>query len=171
MTSPKEGSPEFYVLAVHPTSRGFGWIVFSSPATPVDWGGASARGKRSGRLIERFEKIVSRWQPDILVLEKVGEKKGSSKRLRALSGAMADLASFKGMDIALYDRNDIRAVFASDGASSRHEIAAAIATRLNELGGRLPRKRPLGSAEQHQQGLFDAAALAMTYFARREASS
>ena len=166
MTSHNDGSPELHILAVHPTSRGFGWAVFSGPMTPVDWGATSARGKRSGKLMERFEEIVTRWQPDILVLEKFNDRNGGSTRLRTVVRAVADLASFKGMDIAFFGRDDIRAVFASDGASSRHEIAAAIAKRLDELSGRLPQKRSCGSAERHQQGLFDAAALAVTYFAK-----
>lgn len=170
MTSQNASNSELYVLSVHPTSRGFGWVVFSGPTSTVDWGAASARGKRSGRLMEKFEEIATRWQPDILVLEKFDERGGRSTRLRTLTRAMADLASFKGMDIALYRRDDIRAVFASDRAYSRHEIAGAIAKQFNELSPRLPRKRPCGSAEQHQQGLFDAVALALTYFAKAEQS-
>ena len=167
MTSHNADSPELYVLAVHPTSRGFGWVVFNGPTSPVDWGATSARGKRSGRIMQKFEEIADRWQPDILVLEKVDERDGKSARLRKVARAMADLASFKGMDVAQYGRNDIRAVFASEGAVFRHEIAASVAKRLGELSARLPGKRPCGGAEQHQQGLFDAAALALTYFANK----
>jgi Holliday junction resolvasome RuvABC endonuclease subunit len=158
---------EQFILAVHPTSRGFGWVVFEGAGTPVEWGSVSARGRRSSRLFIKFERILRRWQPDILVLEEFEERSGKTERLRKLSRDMADLASFSGMDVAIYERNNVREAFASESATTRHEIAQAIAKRIDAFSQQLPRNRPCGDTEFHHQGLFDAAALAMTYFAKR----
>jgi hypothetical protein len=76
-----------------------------------------------------------------------------------------------GMDVAIYSREQVREVFASNGATTRHQIADAIAKRIDAFGQRLPRNRACGDREFHHQGLFDAAALAMTYFAKRRHAS
>jgi len=51
------------VLAVHPTSRGFGWVLFENPLAPVDWGLATVKAKRSARCLARFEKLLNRYEP------------------------------------------------------------------------------------------------------------
>jgi hypothetical protein len=154
------------VLAVHPTSRGFGWVLFESSLSPVDWGIASAKSGRNMRLLARFERLLKRYDPAVLVLEEF-EGRGTLRvdRIQSLCRSMMHLAACKGMDTPVYSRAVIRTVFASIGASSRHEIAQAIAQRIDAFGHRMPRPRKLWYAEDPRQSLFDAAALALTYFA------
>jgi hypothetical protein len=154
------------VLAVHPTSRGFGWVLFESPLSPVDWGIASAKQGRNARLLARFERLLNRYEPAVLVLE---EFEGSTvrrvDRIQSLCRSMIHLAACKGMDTPVYSRAAIRTVFASIGAGTRYEIALAIAQRIDAFNHRLPRFRKPWLAEDPRQSLFDAAALALTYFA------
>ena len=154
------------LLAVHPTSRGFGWVLFESPLSPVDWGIASARSGRNARLLARFERLLNRYDPAILVLEEF--ESGSAKRavnIQMLCRSMIHLASCKGMDTKIYNRAVIRTVFSNIGAATRYEIAQAIAQRIDAFSHRLPRYRKPWIPEDPRQSLFDAAALALTYFA------
>jgi hypothetical protein len=154
------------VLAMHPTTHGFGWVLFESPLSPIDWGMASAREGRNAKLLARFERILARYEPAVLVLE-VFEERGAmrSERIQHLCRNMIHLAACKGMDTPVYSRAVIRTVFASVGAATRYEIAQAIAQRIDAFNHRLPRYRKRWLAQDPRQSLFDAAALALTYFA------
>src|SRR5690348_7737170 len=122
------------VVGVHPTSRGFGWIVFESPLAPVDWGMASAKTGRNARLMARFERILERYHQAVLVLEEFeGSHTKRVTRIQHLCRSMLHLAACKGIDTPVYGRDVIRTCFASVGAVTRYEIAQAIAQHLPML--------------------------------------
>ena len=154
------------VLAVHPTSRGFGWVLFEGPDRPALWGIASVRKGRHGRLLRRFERLLGRYEPAVFVLEEF--EAGSarrSERIQDLCREMQHRATAQGIFTPVYHRDLIRACFAGSGASTRYEIAQAIAKRIPNFDHRMPRYRKAWLAEDARQSLFDAAALALTYFA------
>ncbi len=154
------------VLAVHPTSRGFGWVLFEGPLAPVDWGLASAKKGRNARLMARFERLLKRYEPAVLVLEEFdGSITKRVDRIQHLCRAMIHLAASKGLETPVYRRAVINTCFASIGAVTRFEVAQAIAQHIDAFSHRLPRKRRPWDREDPRQSLFDAAALALTYFA------
>lgn len=73
-------------------------------------------------------------------------------------------AATQGVHAPVYDRDVVRSCFAGVGASTRYEIAQAIAERIPAFDHRMPRYRKPWLAEDARQSLFDAAALAITYF-------
>lgn len=152
------------VLAVHPTSRGFGWVLFESPLSAVDWGIASAKQGRNARLLARFSRLLDRYEPAVVVLEEFESPSARAERIRMLCRSMVHLASCKGADTPVYRRNVVRTVFASVGAVSRYDIAQIIAQHIDAFSHRMPKKRKPWDSEDPRQSLFDAAALAITYF-------
>jgi antirestriction protein ArdC len=78
---------------------------------------------------------------------------------------MTHLALLHGIDAVVYPRDKVQALFGRAGAATRHEVARAIAARLTALSHRLPNKRRRWEPEDARQSLFDAAALAHTYYA------
>ena len=60
------------VLAVHPTSRGFGWVLFDGPHALDDWGLAYVRGDKVQACMQRLRVLLERHEPDVLVLERSG---------------------------------------------------------------------------------------------------
>ena len=152
------------VLAVHPTSRGFGWVLFEGPLAPVDWGIAGSKRANNARLVSRFERILKRYEPAVLVLE---EFEGAVRvdRIQRLCRSMIHLAACKGMDTPVYRRNAIHTVFASVGARTRQEIAQVIAQQVDAFSHLTPRRRRVWENPDPRRSLFDAAALALTYFA------
>jgi hypothetical protein len=154
------------VLAVHPTSRGFGWVLFEKPLTPVDWGLASVKAKRSTRSLARFERLLDRYKPKAVVFEAFDEHPARrAKRIQELCRQMIALAAGRGMDTPIYSRATVRESFESSGARTRHDIALSISEQIEVFRRRLPRERKRWDSEDARQSLFDAVALALTYFA------
>jgi Holliday junction resolvasome RuvABC endonuclease subunit len=156
------------VLAVHPTTRGFGWVLFENPQTPVAWSIVHARAGRDQHLIARFERLLDRYEPAVLVMEAF--ENGTSRRnarIQQLYRALVHEASVRAIEVPIFDRETIQAAFEKSGAKTRNEIARVIAERVEAFSHRLPPKRKLGNSDDTRQSLFDAAALALTYFAYR----
>jgi hypothetical protein len=58
----------------------------------------------------------------------------------------------------------VKQVFSESGASTKYEIAVAIAQRFPELAPRLPRFRKPWMSEDYRMSIFDAVALAIAFF-------
>jgi len=69
-----------------------------------------------------------------------------------------------GLPVRFFSRNDVRRRFAYLQTVSKDTIAAAIAKRIPTLGRFLPPPRKLWKSEDARMGIFDAAALALTFF-------
>lgn len=154
------------VLALHPTSRGFGWVLFESPLAPVDWGMASAKSGRNAKLLARFERLLNRYQPCVVVLEEY-ERETSQRRerIRLLCRSMQHLTLTRGIGVKVYRRSAVQACFGTIGAKTRYEIALAVAQHIEVFRKRLPPEPKVWIGEDARHALFDAAALAITYFA------
>jgi hypothetical protein len=57
------------VLAIDPTRRGFGYVVFEGPDFLIDWGIKNVRGPKDIRSLRAFIQLVTRFQPGGVVLE------------------------------------------------------------------------------------------------------
>jgi Holliday junction resolvasome RuvABC endonuclease subunit len=153
------------VLAIQPTSRGFGWALFESPLSVIDWGTMTAKPSRPGRLLNRLERLINRYEPSILVIRDLGNN--ASKRtpsVARLTARIVMLAETNGIYVAQYDREAIKMCFRHLGAPTRYEIAQFIALHVEALRHRLPRKAAIWAGESQAMSIFDAAALALTYF-------
>jgi hypothetical protein len=155
------------VLAIHPTSRGFGWVLFETALKPVDWGLATVRVKRSAESLRRFERLLDRYKPQVVVFEEFGEHPARrADRIQALCHRMIALAGSRGLYTPVYSRDTVRETFEQSGAQTRRDIALSIAEQIEVFRRRLPRARKYqGESEDVRQSLFDAVALALTYFA------
>jgi len=153
------------MLAVHPTSRGFGWVLFEGPLVPVDWGIASAKGKRSAQGMVRFKQLIDQYRPSVLVLEKYEEDDSNrGERIRTIAQTMRGFANSHDMDTPIYGREEVRVAVTGNLRASRHTVARAVAERLPILRHRLPVARKLWQSDDRQQCLFDAAALGITHY-------
>ena len=155
------------VLGLHPTSKGFGWVVFRGPDAPIDWGLASARSRRPARLLSRFERILNRHEPVILVLE-VFEHSERIERIKIFCREIVHVAGCKGIRTQTLLAKEVQKHFLQQGARTRHEIASAVAQHMEAFAHRLPPKRRAWMSLDPRRSLFDAAALVITYFAALE---
>lgn len=159
------------VLAVHPTVSGFGWVLFARPDVPLDWGVAYARTDCHAGIVNRFARLLSKHGPSVLVMEQfAGNGANRAFRIRRLCRAFERVARAGGIDAHVYDRTAAATLLGVPEGASRHEIAKAIASRLDAFRDKLPPKRAFGDAEATRQSLFNAAAVAFAHFASRGVS-
>jgi hypothetical protein len=160
------------LLAVYPSCRGFGFVFFESPDAPFDWGMREISGrKKNCRALEALKKLIDLHRPEVLVIEDTGEP-GSrrSTRIRRLYRMFQHLATAEFVDVSRCTKAQVRTCFADVGASTKHEIAKAIAVRIPAFARRMPNLRLPWSSIDRRQALFDAAALGLAYFAYHEPS-
>lgn len=167
MTHENNGS----ALAIYPVTRGYGYVLFESAGAGADWGVRFIEGKmatRNERTVADVESMLDRYHPDYLVLQDVRHKDAKrSKRLRRLHEAMAHAAQIRAIEVVPIGPGAVKAAFQSVGARSKYEIAEAVGREFPALAHRLPRKRKTWDAEAPMMAMFDAAALAITFYGHR----
>src|SRR5579862_8335559 len=134
-------------LAIHPTSRGFGWALFEGPLMPVDWGLATVKAKRSAHSLERFERLLDRYKPTVVVFEQFEQRPSRRhERIRDLCHRMIRLANGRGIHTPIYSRDTVRECFEHCGSKTRHGIALSVADQIEIFRHRLPRNAVAGLA-------------------------
>jgi Holliday junction resolvasome RuvABC endonuclease subunit len=154
------------VLVVYPSVYGFAFILFEGPHSPFDWGTKSTQGKRKNAdIVAAVTRLLERYRPDLLAMEDFTERKlGRVPRIRRLYRAIADIARASDVDVRLYRRRAVRRCFASIGATTKLEIAQAVARHIPAFEHRLPPVRRPWMSEDRRQSLFDAAAVGITHY-------
>ncbi len=152
------------VLAIAPTSRGFGFVLFSAPAMPLDWGVKETRRDKNGQTKSKIEAMLREIKPSAVVIEDWFHRScRRSERIRVLLTEVAALANKSGAKAMLCSHRQVRQAFGKRG-KSKDAIAAAIAEQLPEFRPWLPRRRRIWESEHHSMAIFEAAALAMTHY-------
>jgi hypothetical protein len=162
------------VLAIDPTTKGFAYAVFEGPSFLLDWGLTQVDPERKNTLcLERIEDLLKRYDPGVLALEACnGKGSRRASRVQALIRSIERLATRKRFRSRAFSRGEIRKAFDPAGKATRKSIAVEIARRFPELSPRLPRFRTaprlprqrVYDREVERMSIFDAAALAVTYF-------
>jgi Holliday junction resolvasome RuvABC endonuclease subunit len=154
------------VLAIYLNRRGFAFVLFEAPLSPVDWGIARRDGdRRNAHCLKAIAALIRRYRPDVLVLQDTswtGTRR--SPRITNLNAAIFELAERDGIPVCAFLRERVRAAFSHLGSASKHAIAEAIVKHIPAFERYLPPPRKSWMAEGSRIGLFDAAALALTFF-------
>lgn len=153
------------VLAVDPTSKGFGFAVLEGPARLIDWGVKQARENRNRVCLQQVANLIARYHPDFLIAENV-RANGSRRcqRVRELTKKILTIASKHRIRSRSIPRRRVLAFFAPLGSATKHQMATAIAKRFPELDPRLPPLRKPWMSEDERMSIFDAVALALAFF-------
>jgi len=154
----------FRVLAIAPSTRGFGFAVLEGQETLVDWGVKSVQGSKNAGCLKKVGEIITHYQPTVLVLQDVSSK-GSrrSPRIRTLSRQLIRMASRRKVSVKLLSKEKVKEIFFGEGPGTKYALAEIIAKRFPaELGFRLPPKRRPWMSEDSRMDIFDAVALAFT---------
>jgi Holliday junction resolvasome RuvABC endonuclease subunit len=152
------------VLAIDPSTRGFGFAVLEGSLRLIDWGTRSARAKEENKnrqCLEKVEELIDIYAPDVVALEKCDVRSSRRcARVRRLIEAIVRLAAERKIRVRRISRRQVQAAFAESGASTQHEIAAVIARRFPELAPHLPPVRKAWMAEHHAERVFGAVGMA-----------
>lgn len=153
------------VLAIDPTSRGFGYAVLEGPERLVDWG--VTEGMRADNRIaaERVAALLDRYQPDGLILEDVKAQQSRRRaRVQRLLAVLDELAQRKRVRVCTISRVAVRRMFAHAQAGNKEQIADTITEHFPELVPCRPPIRKPWMSEDARMAIFDALAFALTYF-------
>ena len=157
--------PTLLTLAIHATSRGFGFVVFEGPFTVHDWGTVVARGDKNAVCLKKVAVMLERYSPEALLLEAAGKDSSlRSERIARLYKGVASLAVSSGIDVSIYKFRDVQAAFRDVGARTRQEIAEAVSRHVTALSDRVPKPRRPWDSEHRRMAVFCAAALVLTHF-------
>ena len=155
-------------LAIHPSSKGFSWIVFSNPLTIEEYGTVGTRAlNKNAKCLRRIERLFARIQPETVVLEAFEpQQSGRATRITKLGRAITSYAIAERIDVAILPIKDVRQQFVHLGATTRQDIAEAVARLFPQLTEHLPKRRRAWQSEPWRLSLFCAAALALTLYQR-----
>ena len=157
------------VMAVYPNTRGFAFCLFEGPLAPLDWGIVELRGReKNKRCLRRVTELFDRYQPQVTVLQDTSaDGTRRAARISRLNEAFATLVEGRGADVVFYSRERVRACFAADGFATKQQIAEAVAKHIPMFAQFIPPPRKPWHTEHPRMALFDAAALAVTFFQSR----
>lgn len=153
----------FRILAIAPSTRGFGFAVLEWQETLVDWGIKTVKGDKNVQSLAKVGKLIAHYQPEVLVLEDASAK-GSrrSPRIRKLSQQIIKMAANRKVSVKLFSRDQVMKTFITDGQGTKHALAEIIAKRFpEELDSSLPPKRKPWMSEDSRMNIFDAVALVL----------
>lgn len=153
----------FRILAIAPSTRGFGFAVLEGQETLVDWGVKTVQWDKNVQSLAKVEELLVLYQPGVLVLEDASAKNSRrSTRIRKLCQQIIKLAVARKVSVKVFSRDRVMKIFITDGQGTKHSLAEIIAKRFpEELGSRLPPKRKPWMSEDSRMNIFDAVALAL----------
>lgn len=159
------------IMAIAPSSVGFGFAVFEGEETLVNWGVKTVKGKdKNTESLAKAKELITHYQPSVLVLQDASAKHSRrSPRIRELTKGITALAKTHKVRVKLISRVKVMQAFFADGQGTKHALAEIMARRFPvELGDRLPAKRKAWDSEDCRMGIFEAVALVMAYFHRKK---
>jgi hypothetical protein len=158
-------STEKRVLAIDPTHRGFGYVVFEGPDRLIDWGVRHVHGQKNKASLKAASELIDRYHPHILVLEDAGAK-GCRKRgrVRELLKAIETRGALRGLTVRKIARERVRRTFLARGIRNKDQMARSIVARFPELVHHVPPERKPWMSEDLRMAVFDAAAMVAALF-------
>ena len=153
------------VLAIDPSTRGFGFAVLEGPNRLIDWGVKETKTDKNRRTLKIIAALIDQYEPSVIVLEDyAGKGSRRCRRIERLINDIAKLASKRQIKVRSFSRAKVKQAFSECGASNKQEIAIAIANRFRELAPRSLRFRKPWMSEDYRMSIFDAVAFGLTCF-------
>lgn len=151
-----------HILALTPSTHGFGYAVLDQDQHLVDWGVKRVLGKDKNRpSLAKSEQLMAHYLPSQLVMWKCAGTRRAD-RIKSLSAEIVTVADRRGIKVSLFSRQQVKSAFGLSEATTKHELAKAVVRLFpEELSQRLPPKRKLWMSEDVRLDIFDAVALAV----------
>lgn len=154
------------VLSIYPTTRGYAFALFESALSPHDWGTKDIKKDvGSVKTIQCIKELLMRYRPDVLVIDGFGDRHlKTSVRRKRIYKAATGFAETMSIEVAVIPLRKVKSAFAQFGATTKHDIATVIGSKIEAFSSRMPKVRAAWQAEDHRMALFDAASRALTYY-------
>jgi Holliday junction resolvasome RuvABC endonuclease subunit len=153
------------VLVIYVNTRGFAFVLFEGHLSPFDWGLCEMRGPRKHqRCLARVKEILDRYQPDHLVIRDTSTSPTRTPRIAELNAAICEIAAKRGIPIHAYSRDHVRDAFRYAECVDKQSLAELIAKHIPAFERYIPPPRKPWMSEDARMAIFDAAALALTFY-------
>lgn len=153
------------VLAIDPTSRGFGFAVLEGPGHLVDWGIRWVRHKNPAVRLDAFNDLLRLYRPERLIVEDCSD--GACRRrarARRFVAELVTVATTSDLAVSHVTIGSVHQLFASYGKPTKYNTAKMVAEYFPELAPRLPPKRKPWMSEVERMAIFDAVAFGLAYY-------
>jgi Holliday junction resolvasome RuvABC endonuclease subunit len=156
------------ILAIDPSTRGFGFAVLEGENCLIDWGVKETKIDKNKKTVQLVADLIARYEPTVVVVEDYAGK-GSRRcdRVRKLINEISKLASKRKIKVRSVSRAQVKQAFSEAGATNKYQIAQNIARRFPELAPRLPRFRKPWMSEDYRMSIFDAVTFAIAFLRSR----
>lgn len=108
----------FRLLAIAPSSRGFGYAVLEGQKSLVAWGVKRVeKGDKNKQSLAKVKKLIVQFQPDNLVMQNASTKcSRRAPRIKALSRRVIALAASQNLKVKLFSDKQVKRTFFADDA-------------------------------------------------------
>jgi len=160
--TPIEKKTLLSVLAVDPTSRGLGYAILEGPEQLIDWGVKRCTDNSPSMYLDIVEGLFVRYGPEVLIVEDYCcPASRRCPRVEEVLRQVLRAARAHKIRTRKYSRLKVQVAL---GDFPKYQIAQSITEHFPELQTRLPAKRKPWESEAYAMAIFDAVALALTFF-------
>src|SRR6266481_7687487 len=104
------------VLAIDPSTRGFGFAVLEGPDRLIDWGVKETKANKNAKSLKLIEDLIDRYQPSVIVVEDyAGKGSRRCRRVRELIEDISKLALIRKIKVRSFSRIKVKQAFSESG--------------------------------------------------------
>jgi Holliday junction resolvasome RuvABC endonuclease subunit len=155
--------PNYYsrILAIDPSTKGFGFALIEGKGRLIDWGVARLYSSSGEEFLARVETMIDRYRPSGIVVEDLSSTRRGERAKRRIETAIG-YARLREVHPSLASRGEVRACLGLGTHATKHETATRITEVFPELEMLLPPKRKPWMSEDERMNVFDAVGLALS---------
>jgi hypothetical protein len=159
-------SPENRILSLDVRSKTLAYAFFEDATELLDFSvGGSVQ---SGFHAHRVEKLVRKFQPEVIVLRKIpADSSRDTPATRAAIKSIRAKARSLSRPVVSITQRQIAVTFQPHCKPTKQQIAVLLAACFQALTWYVPRERKAWKPEDRRMHYFDAAAVGMAYFASK----
>lgn len=154
------------IISLDVRSKTLAYAILDGPLHLIDFG--VSRSTQHGFQTSRVEKLVKRFQSDVIVLRKVpaGSKRDNPAVQAAIKSIRAKARRLS-IPVMSIEKRLIDQTFRGHCKPTKYQIALLLSACYPALRWYTPQKRKIWMPEDRRMQYFDAAALGLTYFASK----
>lgn len=151
------------VLAIDPTTKGFGFAVLEGPSRLIDWGVRRAMAtNRNAAAVAAVVQLMRWYEPSTLTVEDCRCCSARRRvRVQELAQDLMGLADRTGLRCLCVPWIDVRTKIGESRDATKEQIAARLVARFPELARHLPPHRKPWMSPDARLSIFTAVALAL----------
>lgn len=151
------------VLAIAPSSKGYGYAILEEPFKLVDWGVKTVSGNWKVQALIKVTEMVEHYEPHLIALSDISDEHGRRSKRTQLILDIAKFAQQRKLEVQFAGKEEVKEFFFAGRPATKHQLAVLLSAHFpDELGTRTPPKREPWMSEDYRMVIFTAVSLALT---------